>query len=155
MLSATVIKELIAELRAKQARRETVEKEKIQLTEEASQLDQQIGSIRVLLASSTQGLPNAGTSTTQEPPKGHDEAGTEAPGLRDAIRIALGESPFGLRPFQVTLRLKEMGFRPGGKAELGTRVSNELWRMAKNGLIARSRGKYSLKEKIADIKIVS
>lgn len=66
-------------------------------------------------------------------------------GLRDAIRAALDGST-GLRPRSVLEHMKGVTkFQFQGKADPGLKVSTEMWRMWKNGLLRKSRsGLYSL-----------
>lgn len=65
-------------------------------------------------------------------------------GLRAAIRGVLSTVSGGMKPREVTLRLKATGFRPSGKGDLGLRVNGELWRMHRNGLLRKTRGGYML-----------
>jgi hypothetical protein len=64
-------------------------------------------------------------------------------GLRDAIRHVLLEGGTAMKPAAVVRGLKAGGFQYGdGKTDLTTRVSNEMWRMAKRRLLQRSKHGY-------------
>jgi hypothetical protein len=64
-------------------------------------------------------------------------------GLRDAIRSALrGVSGRGLRPKEVTRLLIKQGYKNTGASDLGTRVSNEMWRMTKRKMLKKEAGLY-------------
>jgi hypothetical protein len=65
-------------------------------------------------------------------------------GLRAAIRSVLAGTPKGLRPREVTAALEGRGVTASGTLPLGTRVTNELWRMAKGGRLRKVSGRYYL-----------
>lgn len=80
--------------------------------------------------------------STDTPAARVPEPTAEPLGFRDAIRLALTPGP--LKPREVTAKLIENGFRLSGKSDLSIRVSSELWRMTRNGLLRKARGAYSL-----------
>jgi len=75
------------------------------------------------------------------------ESAKEAPadwGFRGQIRDVLRESQKGLRPSDVTKKLKEKRVPYTGKTDLNVRVCNDLNKMFRNGSIKRWRGLYSI-----------
>ena len=88
--------------------------------------------------------------STPVPPRDHDlnsnrgSTSTDFSGFRASIRGILANEP-NVRPCTVIAALVDAGFVAGGKTTLETKVYNELYRMAKNGLLRKSKaGRYSL-----------
>jgi len=68
-------------------------------------------------------------------------------GVRDAIRAVLASAGArGLKPAAVTKSLSRGGYDVDGSTNLGTRVRNEMWRMAKKGELGKTDGRYFLAE---------
>lgn len=94
---------------------------------------------RPLAAAGVESLPAQATSPDKKAVR---------TGLRDALRQALADAfPRGAKPAAVTAHLeKKQSFdTDGAKTDLGTRVRNELWRMADRGELERdAKGRYRL-----------
>lgn len=84
--------------------------------------------------------------TRKTPAKFADEERPPArTGLRDAIRQAVEERfAKGARPAEVTALLEEQGFgdQNGTKTGLGTRVRNDMWRLARDGQLRKEGALY-------------
>lgn len=66
-------------------------------------------------------------------------------GLRDAIRRVLFDAGRAMRPKEVTAILSRTGYSGEGQTDLSVRINNEMWRMAKNKLLAKTKpGLYKL-----------
>jgi hypothetical protein len=86
-------------------------------------------------------LPKRLNGATKEP------AVKESPadiGFRDQIRNVLRESAKGLRPSDITKKLKEKRIPYTGKTDLNVRVCNDLNKMFRSGNLKRLRGHYSI-----------
>jgi len=65
-------------------------------------------------------------------------------GLREAIRIVLSSYPSGVKAADLTNKLEQMGYRPGGKTSTRSLVYAEIYRLAKKGKILRKGKKVFL-----------
>ena len=59
-------------------------------------------------------------------------------GFRDAIRHVLKGHPEGMRPRDVTFKLKENNYPYEASTDMNIRVSNELYRMKKAGFVEKN-----------------
>lgn len=79
-------------------------------------------------------LNGAETPVAEEkPPSAVKRRRQARTGLRKAILDIVANSPDGLKPAQVAALVSAKGIKVTGTTPLGTRVSNELWRMVKTG----------------------
>jgi hypothetical protein len=67
---------------------------------------------------------------------------TDSDSLRGQIRSILSVFPNGARPREVLKALQQKGYEFNGKTEPATRISSELWRMAKIKDIESRDGRY-------------
>jgi hypothetical protein len=138
-------------LKATRARADADLKMLRQLTAQREQLDTQIAALservrswQVILDSMN---GSAQREETRRPPAEKVEALETAQdvGLRATIREVLSAAPGGLRPKDVTARLKARGFSiPGTSTALGVRVGAELWKMMQIGQLRKVRGGYTV-----------
>jgi hypothetical protein len=63
-------------------------------------------------------------------------------GIRSAIRAVLRDTKKGMRTRDVLNELKKRGYQFAGKVEPATRLSTELWRMAKSGQLQKRGAEY-------------
>jgi hypothetical protein len=66
-----------------------------------------------------------------------------ATGLRALILEVVGGTAQPLMPRKVTEIIEQLGFINKGKTALNVKVGNEMWRLAKEGLLRRSKRGYS------------
>ncbi len=67
-------------------------------------------------------------------------------GIRDAIRAVLRDAGKGLRPKQITAKLRSEGYEinNSNKTSLATRVGTEAWRMGRTGQLFKRGSAYRL-----------
>lgn len=134
-----------AEADEKELRRLTAERDHVE--EKIKAVSERVRSWRVIL-DSTNGSGERGPAR-RPPATGAAEGAAEQPqgvGLRAAIREILSAAPGGLRPRDVTARLKARNFSLPGTTNttLAVRVGAELWKMKQIGQLRKNRGGYML-----------
>jgi hypothetical protein len=101
-------------------------------------------------------LQDAGVAVSDEPrqitinglaatplPLREERSNPQEVGIRAAVRkVLLEEAPNGLRTRDVLKELTKRGFKFNGKVEPATRLSTELWRMAKAKQIEKRGAEY-------------
>lgn len=138
MLSRDVREALQAELDSLRIRRKKI----------TERLDDRIAALEAVLAPDDDLLGGTSrqmplTEVDRIAPNGNGHHGTG--NFRDHLRAVLADHPNISAP-QVTEHLKLLGIRPGGETPIGTRVANELFRMAQRGQLVKRNARYSLPE---------
>lgn len=86
-------------------------------------------------------LPVAANESIK-PTFGDSETNLKDVGFRDAVRYVLAFAKKGMKPKDIAEELLAQGYQYSGTVHIGTRISNELYRMRKSGSVRKRGGLY-------------
>jgi hypothetical protein len=106
-------------------------------------IDERIAALEAVLAPADDLLGETQQLRLKDVPAPSNGNGNGEMSFRDHLRAVLAEHPNLTAP-EVALEVIRRGVRPGGETPIGTRVANELFRMAQRGQIDKRNKRYSL-----------